>query len=80
MEKKHIFDKPENVKRFLLGFYLLLGISLAAELFVHKHAYFWWEHYPFFHAAFGLVAFVALILAAKHFLGPLVRKRENYYD
>ena len=80
MEKKHIFDKPENVKRFLYGFYALLGISLAAELFIHKHSFFEWEKHPFFHAAFGLVAFVALILAAKHLLAPLVRKRENYYD
>jgi hypothetical protein len=80
MERKHLFDKPENVKRFLFGFYVLLGISLAADLFVHKHTYFEWEAYPFFHAAFGLVAFVALILAAKHLLRPLVRKKENYYD
>jgi len=80
MEKKHFFDKPENVKRFLFGFYVLLFISVAAELFIHKHTYFAWEQYPFFHAAFGLVAFVLLILAAKYLVRTVVGKRENYYD
>lgn len=80
MEKKHFFDKPKNVKRFLLTFYVLLLMLLAIEYFIHKHTYFKWEEWHGFYAVYGFVACVCLVLAAKYILRPLMKRREDYYD
>ncbi|MCX8034541.1 MAG: hypothetical protein N3A00_04410 [Thermodesulfovibrio sp.] len=80
MGKKDFFDKPKNVKKFFIVFYISVIISLVAELFIHKHVYFPWEEYTFFYASFGFVAFVFLILIAKHILRPIVKRKEDYYN
>ncbi|MBE0425271.1 MAG: hypothetical protein IBX72_01325 [Nitrospirae bacterium] len=80
MGKEYFFDKPKNVKRLLLGFYIFLFVILIAEFFIHKHIFFRWERYPFFYAMFGFVAFVGLIIAAKYILRPVIKRREDYYD
>lgn len=67
-------------KKLLALFYLVLAVSLVSEFFVHKHPYFPWEEWPFFYAVFGFVAFVVLILLAKHILRPLIEREEDYYD
>jgi hypothetical protein len=79
-EKQYLFDKPGNVKRFMLGFYLVLVLCVVAEFFIHKHTSFSWEEYPFFHTAFGFSTFVLMILAGKYILRPLVKRKEDYYD
>ncbi len=80
MEKKNFFDEPKNVKKFFAVFYVIVIIFLFAELLIHKHAYFPWEEFPFFHASFGFVAFVFLIFIAKHILRPVVKRKEDYYN
>ncbi|MFQ5587161.1 MAG: hypothetical protein ACE5GF_10150, partial [Thermodesulfobacteriota bacterium] len=60
-EKKHIFDKPKNVKRLLRIFFSSLVVLLLLDFFVHKHAYFPWEEWPEFYAIFGFVACVLLV-------------------
>lgn len=80
MSKKDFFNNQKNVKKFFFVFYVMVIISIFAELFIHKHTYFPWEEFPFFYASFGFVAFVFLILIAKHILRPIVKKDEDYYD
>ncbi len=85
MKEGHFFDKPQNVKRFLMGFYICLGLLIVADLFLTllhlKHeSFFSWDGLPSFYGAFGFVACVALVLIAKYVLRPLVKKEENYYD
>lgn len=80
MERKYFFDEPKNVKKFFTVFYVIVIIFLFAELFIHKHVYFPWEEYPFFYASFGFVAFVFLIIIAKHILRPIVKRKEDYYN
>ena len=80
MKRQHLFDDPKRIRRLFLAFYVLLGAVLLPDLFIHKHAAFAWEEYPLFYAAFGFAAFVVLILAAKHLLRPLVKRREDYYE
>jgi hypothetical protein len=79
-EKKYLFDKPKNVKIFMLGFYFVLICCVVAEFFIHKHTSFSWEEYPSFHTAFGFVAFVVMIIAGKYILRPLLKRKEDYYD
>jgi hypothetical protein len=74
-----IFDKPENVKRFLGGFYISLVALLIIDFFIHKHAEFPWEEAPDFFAVYGFVSCVLLIFIAK-LLRLFVRRDENYYE
>jgi len=78
-EKEYIFDKSENRRRLFRLYYTFLFILLVIEIFVHRHVYFPWEEWPEFYAVFGFVACVALVLAAKYILRPLVKRREDYY-
>lgn len=80
MRKRDSFKSKRNTKKFFLVFYVMVIASLVAELSIHKHAYFPWEEFPFFYASFSFVAFVFLILIAKHIFRPLVKRNEDYYD
>lgn len=74
-----IFDKPENVKRFLSGFYVSLMVLLIIDFFIHKHAEFPWEGFPDFFAAYGFISCVLLIFIAK-LLRIFIKRDEDYYD
>ena len=74
-----IFDKPENVKRFLGIFYLSLLVLLIIDFFIHKHPEFPWEGAPDFFAAYGFGSCVLLIFIAK-ILRLFVKRDEDYYD
>jgi hypothetical protein len=78
--KQYLFDNPRNVKILLRSFFSSLVILLVIEFFVHQHPHFPWEGWPAFYAVFGFVACVALVLAAKYILRPLMKRREDYYD
>jgi hypothetical protein len=79
-EKEYLFDKPKNVKRLLVIFYSALVLLLIGDFFIQKHGHFAWEDQPEFFAVYGFVACVALVLAAKYILRPLMKRREDYYD
>lgn len=74
-----IFDKSQNVKRFLGGFYVSLIILLIIDFFIHKHSEFAWEGIPEFYATYGFVSCVLLIFIAKG-LRRLIKRGEDYYD
>ncbi len=79
------FDKPENVRKILVGlfgacgFFVLLDVIFWITGF-DKHPHFRWEQWPGFYAVYGFVACVLLVLIAKHVLRPLVMRGEDYYD
>ena len=79
-EKAHFFDKPENVKKFIKGFFFICIVLLIADFFIPKHGDFYWENIPQFYAAYGLVACIVLVLASKYILRRLVKRKEDYYD
>ncbi|MCA1799621.1 MAG: hypothetical protein LC632_09270 [Xanthomonadaceae bacterium] len=66
----------DRIYRVLL---VLCVLSVIADLFYEKHAYFWWENLIGFHAMYGFVACVALVLVAKQ-LRKLLMRPEDYYD
>lgn len=78
-EKKHLFDDPKNVRRVIYALYTLCGLSLIAELFVHRHVDHPWERLFGFYSLYGFVACVLLVLAAKEMRKVLMRG-EDYYD
>jgi len=79
-EKKHLFDKPENVKRLLIIFFSLVGLLFVLDFFVDTHGHFPFETWPVFYAIFGFVACVILVLVSRYVLRPLVKRREDYYE
>ena len=80
MKKKHLLDKPKNVKRFFLGFYTSLVLLIIVDFFIPKHPFFPMDGHPSFYAVYGFVACVGLVLLAKYVLRPLVKRGEDYYD
>lgn len=74
-----IFDKPENVKRFLGFFYASLVVLLIVDFFIHKHAEFPWEGAPEFFAVYGFVSCVLLIFIAR-LLRIFIKRDENHYE
>lgn len=79
-DKPGIFDKPRNVRRLLVVFFILTGATLTIDLFYHKHGIFPWEEYFGFYAVYGFVACVILVIVSKYILRPLVMRKEDYYD
>lgn len=80
MSKNYLFDNPRNVKillAFLFGGCLVL---IIINFLVHKHGHFSWEEWSGFYAAYGFVACVILVLAAKFILRKIVKRSEDYYD
>jgi len=78
-QKTYLFDKPENVKRLLTGFYAICTILVIADFVVHRHIGFSWEELPAFYAIYGFAACVVLVVIAKK-MRKLVMRKEDYYD
>lgn len=75
-----MFDKPENVKRVLIIFFISSAAVLLIDLIYHRHTIFAWEEYFGFYAVYGFVACVILVIVSKYILRPLTMRKEEYYD
>lgn len=64
----------------LLGGLLVSAVADDWFLGAEHHGEFWWSHLFGFFSLFGLVGCLAIVLVAKIFLGPWLRRNENYYD
>ncbi len=78
-EHRHIFDNPQNVRRVIYALYVVCGISLIADFFIHRHVDHPWEALVAFYCVYGFVACVVLVLIAKEMRKVLMRA-EDYYD
>ncbi len=76
---KHWLDRPGSVDRIVWGLGMICALVVLAEMFFVKHAHYSWESLPGFHAFFGFVSCVLLVLAAK-VLRKILMRDENYYD
>ncbi len=78
-----IFDDPNNVKKLIRFFYVVLGALLGADFYLYfghlKHGHFAWEDKPQFFAVYGFVCCVLVIFGAK-LLRVFVMRKENHYD
>ncbi len=78
-ERRFWLDRKENVDKVYWGVWLLCGLLLLVEPFVHKHADFAFAEWFGFDGWYGFVACVALVLAAK-VLRLIVKRPENFYE
>ena len=78
-EKTYWLDRPENVRKLYLGLWVFGLAWVIPDLFLHKHEDVEFAATIGFYAAYGFVACVALVLAAKG-LRRLLMRPEDYYD
>lgn len=71
-------DNPNNVKRLRRLLIGLLALTVLAEFLVDLHPVFALESWFGFHATYGFLACVLMILCAKA-LGALIKRPDTYY-
>ena len=79
MEKRHVFDKPENVKRLLRTLYAICAGLLLIDLVFERHIIHLWESLFGFYALFGFVGCALLVLIARE-MRKIVMRDEDFYD
>ena len=77
--KAYWLDRPENVARLYRGLWIFGALLVLADLAVHRHAEVAFDGWFGFYGAYGFVACVVLVLAAK-LLRRGVKRSEDYYD
>ena len=79
MSRTHWLDQPRNLKRLWRAFLAALAVTVLAEFAIDLHPHFQADAVFGFHAAYGLFACGAMILAAKA-LGLLLKRPDHYYE
>jgi len=71
-------SRPGTIRVLWIVFIAVLAVTVAAELFVHLHPRFRLERWFGFHAAWGFLSCVAMVLFA-NLLGVFLRRPDDYY-
>ena len=77
--KQNWFYRKSSIKKLWIGTWVILALTVIAELFVHLHPHFKVEAIFAFHAWYGFLACVAMVVFAK-LLGYLIKRKDDYYD
>ena len=77
--KQHWLYRVENRGKIWKASAVVLGLTLAAEFFIHIHAYFPGTGLFGFHALYGFMTCIGMVVFAK-VLGYLIKRRDDYYD
>ena len=77
--RTHVFDNPRNVRRVVRGLVAACAVLLGLDAVVHRHAVHPWESFFGFHAFYGFLACVLLVLLARE-MRKLVMREERYYE
>lgn len=72
-------DKPETAELIWRAICVACVLLVITDFFYVKHGHMKLEQMPGFHAFFGFVAFVFVVLAGTRMRGWLMRE-EGYYD
>jgi hypothetical protein len=70
--------RPGTIRMLWLVFIAVLAVTVAAEFFVHLHPRFRLERWFGFHAAWGFLSCVGMVLFA-NLLGIFLRRPDDYY-
>ena len=77
--KQNWFYKESSIKKLWIGTIAVLALTVIAEFFIELHPHFKIESLFGFHALYGFLACVAMVLFAK-VLGYLIKRKDDYYD
>lgn len=78
MKREHWLDDPANVRKLWRGFLAVLALTVIAGAWVDLHPHFEAEKWFGFHAAYGFLACLAMIVGAKA-LGLFLKQPDAYY-
>lgn len=73
------FDRPDVIRKLWILLYIVCGLTVLAEVFVHRHPHFGFDGFFGFNAVLGFVSCAVLILFAK-LVALFLKSREDYYD
>jgi len=76
--QQHWLSRPGTIRVLWVVFAVILAATLAAEALVHMHPRFRLEGWFGFHAAWGFLGCVAMVLFA-NLLGVFLRRPDDYY-
>ena len=74
-----LFDRPEVKRKLWILLYVVCGLTVIPDFFIHKHPHFGFDGFFGFYAIFGFVSCAVLILLAK-VIGRVLKVKEDYYD
>lgn len=74
----HWLDQPGSITLLKRGSMVVLGLTVVAEFMVQLHPRFEVEGWLGFHAAYGFIACVLMIVLAK-VLGMLLKRTDTFY-
>ncbi len=73
------FYRKSSIKKLWIGAIVILALTVLAEVFVVLHPHFKVEGFFVFHAIYGFLTCVAMVIFAK-VLGFLIKRKDDYYD
>ena len=77
--KQNWFYRESSIKKLWIGAGIILFLTVLAELVVKLHPHFKIESIFAFHAIYGFLACIAMVIFAK-LLGYLIKRKDDYYD
>ncbi len=77
--KQNWFYKKSSIKKIWVAAAVVLLLTVLIELVVTLHPHFRIESIFAFHAVYGFLTCVAMIIFAK-ILGVFIKRKDDYYD
>ncbi|HNQ04583.1 MAG TPA: hypothetical protein PKH69_08215 [Thiobacillaceae bacterium] len=78
MKRGHRLEDPRSIRKLWRGFLVLLALSVLAGALIDPKPHFAIEGWFGFHALYGFVACLVMIVGAK-VLGWCLKKPDTYY-
>lgn len=75
----HWLVRPSTIRKLWLGFYVVLALTLLAQVFIYVKGYFGVDAWFGFGAVYGFVSCLAMVVIAK-LLGFVLKRPLAYYD
>jgi hypothetical protein len=79
VERRRWLDDPRNITRLYRGLWAVGIVLVLLDAVVHRHEDLVFAATPTFYAAYGFLACVLLVLAAKA-LRRVLKRPEDYYE
>lgn len=77
--KQNWLYRKSSIRKLWIASWVVLALTVIAEFFVKLHPHFKLEGIFAFHAWFGFLACVGMVIFAR-LLGFLIKRKDDYYD
>ncbi|WCL54499.1 hypothetical protein [Gimibacter soli] len=78
-DQVHFLRRPTTIRKLWVLLWVVLALTVAAQVFIPVEGYFGVDGWFAFAAAFGFLSCAAMVFAAKA-LGALLKRKDDYYD